>query len=141
MPAWLRLTILATILFGIYPIFGQKAIRVHGPRANMFIQAGVQLIYFIFFLIFFRKDLELITRASFSNAFLAALFSCSGLIIMFYSFQLVPTKLAIIILTIGFATVITAIISNFTGTRLTPSQWFWASGATICIAGLNWSSK
>ena len=140
MPAWLTATLLATLLFGIYPIFGGRAGQIHGPKMNLVLDNSVFLIYSLSALIFYRQDIALITKKSLVYGLLMGVFSSAAFVLMLCAWQWAPTKLPKIMMTIGFSTVITAIISNFTGAKLTIPEWFWAVGATICIAGLNWKS-
>ena len=140
MPTWLAFTLLATLLFGIYPIFGDKAGQIHGPKINFIIDNGVFLIYSIVLLIFYRQDIVLITKRSLVYGLLMGVVSGSAFFLMLCAWQEAPAKLPKIMVTIGFSVVITAIISNFSGIKLTISEWFWAIGATVCIAGLNWKS-
>ncbi|MEK7151209.1 MAG: EamA family transporter [Patescibacteria group bacterium] len=139
MPAWLMATLLATLLFGIYPIFGDRAVRVHGPKTNLVLYAVMYMLLGMVFLIINRQEVLLITKKSLINALLMGVTSISAVIFMMYAWQLAPpNKLPIIMVTLGFSAVITAIISNFIGERLTLAQFFWIFGATVCITGLNW---
>ncbi len=140
MPTWLTVTLLATLLFGIYPILGDKAGQIHGSRMNLILDASIFSFCALCVAVFYRQEFSLITKKSLVYGLLMGVVSTAAFIFMLHAWQLAPTKLPKIMVVIGFSTVITAIISNFTGTKLTISEWSWAIGATICIAGLNWKS-
>jgi hypothetical protein len=132
---WLTATVIATLLFSIYPIFGDKAGRIHGEKMNFVIDAAFFVSMAIFLAINNRADFAKITKTSFGYT-LGLCFSSFGFLLMLYAWRIAPARVPIIMVIIGFSTVLTAIIYNFIGTKLSFWEWFCVGGATFFISAL-----
>lgn len=130
--SWLLASVLATILFGVYPIFGTKAGQIHGENMNFIIDGILMFVMCIILSIIYREDFHRITKTSLTYSMFMVL-SSLGFLLMLYAWRTAPDKLPIIQITMGFAAVITAIISNFTGAKMDLHQWI---GATIAFMGI-----
>ncbi len=134
---WFLITVLATLFYGVLPVFNNKAVGMHGKMINIGI---FTIIYFIFLVIcfpYFKNDLQLVTKKSLTISIIAGIIAFSGNVLIFYAYQLAPQKLAVIMVTFGFSMVIVAIISHFLGSRLALHQWGGVALALIGIALVN----
>jgi uncharacterized membrane protein len=134
---WLLSAILATLAFGVYPVLGDKAGKIHGPHMNFVLDNVVFIIYSVIFLFLFRGDIQLITKKSLIYGLTMGIFSSAGFMLMLYAWQVAPQgKIPIIMAIIGFSTIVPSIIYNFMGTKLSIPEWFCVGGATFFISAL-----
>lgn len=140
MPRWLFATILSTLLFGTYSIFAEKAGKIHGERVNFIIDTSVMLAFSLFMTALHstRSDFSRVTRLSGAYAFLMGLTSSAAFLLLLYSLRIAPTdKMPVIMIMIGFSTVITAVIANFLGIKLDPHKWLGVIIAFWCMTLVN----
>ncbi len=130
--SWFLAAVLATILFSVYPVFGNKAGQIHGENMNFVIDGLLMFIGCIILSVIHRQDFQRITVASLGYAMIMGL-SSVGFLLMLYAWRIAPDKLSVIQITIGFSTVITAIIGSFVGSKMDFHQWV---GAVIAFAGI-----
>ena len=136
---WFLATIVATVLFRIYPIFGNRAGQIHGEKINFIIDGMIMFFMCIVLSIAYRGDFQKITKISLGYSMFLGL-SSLGFMLMLYAWRVVPDKMPIIQITIGFSTVITAIMSTLIDhTVLSSHQWFGAFGALFCVTLVNLS--
>jgi drug/metabolite transporter (DMT)-like permease len=136
---WLTITIISTFLFGIYPIFGNRAGKIHGEKINFILDTAIKVAMSVVAAFFAKDDFYRITKTSLLYS-LGLGFSGSAFFLMLYAWRIAPNKLSVIMLIIGFSTVISATIGHFDGSPLSPRQW---AGAFLALAGIvlvNWNN-
>ena len=137
--SWFLAATLATIIFGVYPVFGSKAGEIHGEKVNFIIDGCMMFLMCVIMSIVYRADFQKITKISFIYSLPLGL-SSIGFILMLYAWRIAPTKLGAIQVTIGFSTIITAIICHvFTNAKLEFHQWVGAFIAMIGVSLVNLS--
>ncbi len=130
---WMLATWLATILFGVYPIFGNRAGQIHGEKINFILDGAIMFLMCVILSLFYRSDFQKITKVSLGYSLFMGL-SSMGFILMLYAWRVAPGKMPIIQIIISFAPIITAIMSTkMDHTVLSPHQWFGAFGAILCV--------
>jgi len=132
---WLLASIAATLLLSVYPIFADRAGKIHGERMNFVIDTLVMLVISSFLSYFYKGDFAKITRVSFRYG-LGIGFSGIAFLLILYSLRIAPEKIPIIMVIIGFSTVLTALIYACMGTKLSVLEWICISGATFFISAL-----
>lgn len=132
---WLLAAIGGMFFLSVYPIFADKAGRIHGERMNFIIDALTMVAMSAILLAFSWADLNKVTKVSFRYG-LGIGFSGIGFFLALYAMRIAPEKVPIITIVIGFSTVITAVIYNFIGTKLSFWEWFCVGGATFFISAL-----
>lgn len=128
---WLVATILATVFFGVYPIFGVKSGQVHGEKINFIVDASLMFLMALAMAVLYKGDFGRVTRTSFFYS-LGFSMSSIGFILMLYAWRVAPEKFSAIMITAGFSTVIAAVIGHYFGSRLVFHQWL---GALIALIG------
>ena len=132
--SWFLATVLSTITFGVYPVFGNKAGQIHGDKINFIIDGCIMFLMCAVMSLMYKEDFQRITKTSFVYSLPLGL-SSIGFLLMLYAWRLAPTKIGAIQITIGFSTIITAIICHvFTNARLESHQWI---GALIALIGVS----
>ena len=137
---WLTATILAMLIFSLYPIFGDKASQIHGEKMNFIIDAVFMVIFALFLSIHNSADFKRITKISLAYS-LGLGFSTIAFFLTLYAWRVAPNRVPIIMVIVGFSTVITAAIYNFIGTKLTILEWLCVAGATFFISALGLLQK
>jgi drug/metabolite transporter (DMT)-like permease len=135
---WLTITIIATLLFGVYPILGNRASRIHGEKINFIVDTAFMVVISAVIAFFAKDDFRKITKVSLLYS-MALGFCAIAFLMMLYAWRIAPNKLSVIMLIVGFSTVITTIIGHFDGSPLSLRQW---AGAFLALTGIilvNWN--
>ena len=121
---WLTASVLAALLSGIFPILASKASQIHGEKVNFFLSTLYMLIISIPIFIYGggKHDFSRVTLKSFYYS-LGLVLSCIGFLLILYALRLAPDKVPVIMVTVAFSMVITAVIVHFMGMRLDLYQW------------------
>ena len=136
---YLKPTILAMVFFAIYPLLGSRAGEVHGEKVNFIIDTCWMVIISLILAVFFKDDFAKVTRQSLLYAQGLALSSVAFLL-MLYAWRIAPGKIGIIMITIGFSTVLNAVIIHFLDQRARLSGIEWC-GVFVSFTGIimvNW---
>lgn len=130
---WLTLTVIATLLVGVVPLFSSRNVQILGPTMTMFVNTIFWSVPLFFWFIFNRDKISLINKQSLFLTCASQTLTILATFLLFYAYQLAPGKLSIIILTTSFAVVVTAVVNNFLGNKLEFHQWL---GAGIALFGI-----
>jgi|SRR3989338_7591684 len=93
--SWFVASVLATILFGVYPVFGNKAGQIHGENMNFVIDGLLMFIGCIILSVIYRQDFQRVTVTSLGYAMIMGL-SSVGFLLMLYAWRIAPDKLSVI---------------------------------------------
>lgn len=141
---WIVATIITTVLWGSYSIFGEKATSVHGEKVSFIFElVGMIVIACIVFgTLGGFADFKKVTNASAVNAIIMGLMVAAGTFTLLYAMRTAPSinHFPVIIIIAGFYPILTAILSYFfLGSKLSLIQWTGVVLAGIALLLVNWT--
>lgn len=141
---WIIATIITTLLWGTYSIFGEKATSVHGEKVSFVFEIIGMLIVacFVFWMLGGFGDFKKMTGASASNAIIMGVMVAAGTFTLLYAMRVAPSinQFPVIIIIAGFYPIITAILSYFfLDSKLSPIQWSGVALAGVALLLVNWT--
>jgi len=141
---WIIATLITTILWGSYSIFGEKATSIHGEKVSFVFEILGMLIVacVVFGTLGGFADFKKMTSASVMNAVIMGLMVSAGTFTLLYAMRTAPSinQFPLIIVIAGFYPIITAILSYFfLGSRLSLIQWIGIALAGVALLLVNWT--
>lgn len=132
---WVPITLFATIVWGVYPIFADKAAKVHGAKMNFVLDSFWVLFPTLIISFIYRDEFKKITVGSFFNSLGIAL-STLGFLAILIAWEKYPEQSSVIYaLSLFGCVIIHALISGLVTkvSKIETHQWVAIIGASFFI--------
>lgn len=141
---WIIATIITTVLWGSYSIFGERATSIHGEKVSFVFEIIGMIIIAcaVFGTLGGFSDFKKMTSASAMNAIIMGLMVSAGTFTLLYAMRTATSinQFPLIIIIAGFYPIINAILAHFfLGSRLSAIQWIGVALAGVALLLVNWT--